>query len=80
MNKKVNKFRYLRSNNAWLHRDGCRRLDTSWMKELKRVSEILCDKRLPIRLKDKVHRTAERPAILYPIQTVTLKKSNVAMT
>ena len=64
---KKDTFRYLRS---MLQRDGdidadvSHRIKAGWIK-WRQASDILCDKRVPQKLKSKFYRTAIRPAILY---------------
>ena len=60
-------FRYLGS---MLQRDGdvdedvSHRIKAGWMK-WRQASDVLCDKRVPRKLKDKFYRTTIRPAMLY---------------
>ena len=64
---KKDTFRYLRS---MLQRDGdidadvSRRIKAGWIK-WRQASGILCDKRVPQKLKDKFYRMVIRPAMLY---------------
>ena len=72
-------FRYLGSV---LQRDGDINEDVShiikveWMKWRKAYS-VLCDKRIPQKLKDKFYRTAIRPAILYGAECWPTKRRHV---
>ena len=43
----------------------------------KKCSRVLCDKRMPVKLKGKVYRTVVRPAMLYGAETwATTKDRN----
>ena len=46
---------------------GCR-LGAGWM-NWKKCSGVLCDKKMPVKLKGKVYRTVVRPAMLYGAET-----------
>jgi len=64
---KVDKFKYLGSiikHNGDIDEDINQRIKVSWQK-WKFTSGVLCDKRVPLRLKGKVHRTVVRPVVLY---------------
>ena len=41
------------------------------------MSSVLCDKRMPIGLKDEVYRTVVRPAVLYESECWPIKKTQV---
>ena len=72
-------FRYLGS---MLQRDGdidadvSHRIKAGWMK-WRQASGILCDKRVPQKLKGKFYRTAIRPAMLYGVECWPTKKRHV---
>ena len=74
----VRDFRYLGSTVA---ADGkeevevTRRIQAGW-KNWRDMSGVLCDKRMPMKLKGKVYRTVVRPAMMYGLETVPMKKSN----
>ena len=76
---KKDTFRYLGSI---LQRDGDIDEDVShgikamWMK-WRQVSGVLCDKRVPQKLKGKFYRTAIRPAMLYGIECWPTKRQHV---
>nr|KYP34423.1 Retrovirus-related Pol polyprotein LINE-1 [Cajanus cajan] len=64
---KVPRFKYLGSivqQDAELEGDVHHRIQAGWMK-WRRASGVLCDKKVPLKLKGKFYRTAVRPAILY---------------
>ncbi|XP_063607302.1 uncharacterized protein LOC134781917 [Penaeus indicus] len=41
----------------------------------RKVSGGICDKRVPVRLKGKVHKAVVRPALIYGLEAAPLKKS-----
>ena len=43
----------------------------------KRVSEVICDRRLPARVKGKVYSSMVRPAMVYGLETVAVTKKQV---
>ena len=64
---KKDTFRYLGSmlqKIGDIHIDVCHRIKAGWMK-WRQASGILCDKRVPQKLKSKFYKTVIRPAILY---------------
>jgi hypothetical protein len=77
-----NTFRYLGS---MLQRDGdidvdvSHRIKAGWIK-WHQASGILCDKRVPQKLKGKFYRTAIRPAMLYRAECWPTKKQHVLAT
>ncbi|XP_061708627.1 uncharacterized protein LOC133518879 [Cydia pomonella] len=63
----VEHFKYLGSiisSDGKIEKDVTRRTIRGWMK-WKQLTGVMCDKRMPIQLKGKLHKTAIRPAILY---------------
>ncbi|KAK3525907.1 hypothetical protein QTP70_010961 [Hemibagrus guttatus] len=58
--KKVQEFKYLRVQAGW----------NGWRK----VLGVLCDRKISARIKGKVYRTVVRPAMLYGLETVSLRK------
>jgi len=64
---KVDKFKYLCSiikQNGDINKDINQRIKVGWQK-WKYSSGVLCNKRVPLRLKGGVYRMAVRPAVLY---------------
>jgi hypothetical protein len=60
-------FRYLRSmlqKDEDIDEDVSHRIKAGWLK-WHQASGILCDPRVPLKLKDKFYRTVIRPAMLY---------------
>ena len=47
----------------------------SGLKNWKRVSGVLCDRRMNVKIKGKVYRTVVRPALMYGAETWALKKA-----
>ena len=75
--KRVEKFKYLGSTVAEdgdLEAEITNRIQTGW-KNWKRVSGVLCDRRVGIKLKGKVHKTVVRPATMYGAETWAIKKT-----
>ena len=72
-------FRYLGS---MLQRDGDidedvnHRIKAGWMK-WRQASSVLCDKRVPQKLKGKFYRTVIRPAMLYGVECWPTKRRHV---
>ena len=75
--KRVKTFTYLGST---LAEDGeldakvTHRVQSGW-KNWKRVSGVLCDRRMNVKIKGKVYRTVVRPALMYGSETCALKKA-----
>ena len=79
--KQVETFRYLGAViNA---KGGCeeevrQRIKSAWMK-WKDLSGVLCDKKMPVRIKGKVYKTVIRPVLLYGAETWALKRREEEM-
>ena len=50
-----------------------RRVQAGW-NGWRRMSGVICDRRVPARVKGKVYKVAVRPAMLYGLETVALTK------
>ncbi|KAK6742270.1 hypothetical protein RB195_009871 [Necator americanus] len=64
---KVNCFKYLGSkvtSTGDIDQEGRARVNAAWMK-WKIATGVLCDKKVPVRLKSKIYRTVVRPVALY---------------
>jgi hypothetical protein len=60
-------FRYLGSmlqKDGDIDEDVSHRIKTDWLK-WRQASGVLCDRRVPVKLKGKFYRTVIRPAMLY---------------
>ncbi|KAK3548354.1 hypothetical protein QTP70_010715 [Hemibagrus guttatus] len=74
--KKVQEFKYLGStvqSNGECGKEVKKRVQAGW-NGWKKVSVVLCDRKISVRIKGKVYRTVVRPAMLYGLETVSLKK------
>ncbi|XP_068210295.1 uncharacterized protein [Palaemon carinicauda] len=83
--KRTEKFQCLGSyveETAKLQTEVNSRVQAGW-NNWKRVSEVLCDRRINLKLKRKVHKAVVRPAMMYgaetwPMKKIFEKKMNVA--
>ncbi|KAK3525956.1 hypothetical protein QTP70_011401 [Hemibagrus guttatus] len=74
--KKVLEFKYLGStvqSNGECGKEVKKRVQAGW-KGWRKVSGVLCDQKISARIKGKVYRTVVRPAMLYGLETVSLRK------
>ena len=72
----TNEFKYLGStiqSNGESGREIKKRIQAGWH-SWRRMSSLLCDKRVSARLKGKIHRTVVRPAMMYGLETVAMLK------
>ena len=71
-------FKYLGSTitvDGSEEREVTRRIQKGW-KNWREVSGVLCDRRMPVKLKGKVYKTVVRPAMLYDMEATPIKKVN----
>jgi hypothetical protein len=76
---KKDTFRYLGSmlqKNGDIDEDVSHRIKVGWLK-CRQASGVLCDPRVPIKLKEKLYRTAIRPAMLYGAECWPTKRRYV---
>ncbi|KAK3570084.1 hypothetical protein QTP86_010231 [Hemibagrus guttatus] len=74
--KKVQAFKYLGStvqSNGECGKEVKKRVQAGW-NGWRKVSGVLCDRKISTRIKGKVYRTVVRPAMLYGLETVSLRK------
>ncbi|KAK3548709.1 hypothetical protein QTP70_017261, partial [Hemibagrus guttatus] len=74
--KKVQEFKYLGStvqSNGECGKEVKKRVQAGW-NGWRKVSGVLCDRKISARIKGKVYRTVVRPAMLYGLETVLLRK------
>ncbi|KAK3569006.1 hypothetical protein QTP86_021584 [Hemibagrus guttatus] len=74
--KKVQEFKYLGStvqSNGECGKEVKKRVQAGW-NGWRKVSGVLCDRKISARIKGKVYRTVVRPAMLYGLETVSLRK------
>ena len=77
---KVEDFKYLGStvqSNGECGREVKNRVQAGW-NGWRRMSGVICDRRVPARVKGKVYKVAVRPAMLYGLETVALTKRQEA--
>ena len=78
--KKVNEFKYLGTtvvSNGEYGREVKNRIQAGWS-SWRRVSAVICDRRVPAKVKDKVYKTVVRPSMLYSLETAGLTKKQEA--
>ena len=76
---RVKEFKYLGSTvqeSGSCERKVKKRVQAGW-NGWKRVSGVICDKRLPARVKGKVYSSVVRPAMVYGLETVVVTKKQV---
>ena len=76
---RVKEFKYLRSTvqeSGGCEREVKKKVQAGW-NGWRRVSGVICDKRLPARVKGKVYRSMVRPAMVYGLETVAVTKKQV---
>ncbi|KAK3510549.1 hypothetical protein QTP70_009883 [Hemibagrus guttatus] len=74
--KKVQEFKYSGStvqSNGECGKEVKKRVQAVW-NGWRKVSGVLCDRKISARIKGKVYRTVVRPAMLYGLETVSLRK------
>ncbi|KAK3510484.1 hypothetical protein QTP70_009161 [Hemibagrus guttatus] len=74
--KKVQEFKYLGStvqSNGVCGKEVKKRVQAGW-NGWRKVSGVLCDQKISARIKGKVYRTVVRAAMLYGLETVSLRK------
>ncbi|KAK3524918.1 hypothetical protein QTP86_011509 [Hemibagrus guttatus] len=78
--KKVQEFKYLGStvqSNGECGKEVKKRVQAGW-NGWRKVSGVLCDRKISARIKGKVYRTVVRPAMLYGLETVSESELEVA--
>ena len=76
---RVKEFKYLGSTvqeNGGCEREVKKRVQAGW-NGWRKVSGVICDKRLPARVKGKVYSSVVRPAMVYGLETVAVTKKQV---
>jgi len=74
---KVDSFKYLESvlqKNVGFNEDIMHRIKCGWIK-WRETSGVLCDRRIPIRLKVKFYKTVVRPALMYGSECWAIDKT-----
>ncbi|KAK3565192.1 hypothetical protein QTP86_000998 [Hemibagrus guttatus] len=78
--KKVQEFKYLGStvqSNGECGKEVKKRVQAGW-NGWRKVSGVLCDRKILARIKKKVYKTVVRPGMLYGLETVLLRKRQEA--
>ena len=76
---KIKEFKYLGSTvqeSSGCEREVKKRVQAGWNR-WRRVSRVICDKRLPARVKGKVYSSVVRPAMVFGLETVAVTKKQV---
>ena len=76
---RVNEFKYLGATvqeNGSCEREVKKRVQAGWNR-WRRVSGVICDRRLPARVKGKVYSSVVRPAMVYGLEMVAVTKKQV---
>ena len=76
---RVKEFKYLGSTvqeSGSCEREVKKRVQAGW-KGWRKVSGVICDRRLPARVKGKVYSSEVRPAMMYGLETVAVTKKQV---
>ena len=76
---RVKEFKYLGSTvqeSGGCEREVKKRVQAGW-NEWRRVSGVICDRRLPARVKGKVYCSVVRPAMVYGLEAVAVTKKQV---
>lgn len=75
--KRVDKFKYLGSvmdEGGDMEKEVQHRIQAGW-NNWRAASGVLCDRKVPLRLKGKFHKTVVRPAMLYGTEAASMKKT-----
>ena len=76
---RVKEFKYLGltvQDSGGCEREVKKRVQAGW-NGWRRVLGVICDRRLPVRVKGKVYNSVIRPAMVYRLETVALRKKQV---
>ena len=76
--ERLNTFKYLGATlaeNGDLDAEMTHRIQSGWKNWFKRISGILCDRRISLRVKGKIYKTVVRPAMMYGAETWAVKKA-----
>ncbi|XP_037783575.1 uncharacterized protein LOC119579748 [Penaeus monodon] len=74
--KRVDHFKYsgvMVEEDGSMGREIKNRIQCGW-NNWRKVSGVICDKRVPVKLKGKVHKSVVRPAMTYGLETAPLRK------
>ena len=57
-----------------MDREITHRVQSGW-NNWRKITGVVCDKRVPVRLKGKIHKSVVRPALMYGLETAPIKKT-----
>ena len=75
--KRVTSFKYLGSmtqSSGDLDKEIAHRVQSGW-NNWRKITGVVCDRRVPIKLKGKIHKAVVRPALMYGLETAPIKKT-----
>ena len=75
--KRVTNFKYLGSitqSSGDLDREIGHRIQSGW-NNWRKITGVVCDKRVPVKLKGKIHKAVVRPAMMFGLETAPIKKT-----
>ena len=75
--KKATSFKYLglvTQCTGNLEKEITNRIQSGW-NNWRKITGVVCNKRVPIRLKGKIHKAVVRPVLMYGLETAPIKKT-----
>ena len=75
--KRVTSFKYLGSvtqSSGDLEKEVAHRVQSGW-NSWRKITGVVCDRRVPMKLKGKIHKAVVRPALMYGLEAAPIKKT-----